>query len=128
MGVSALALLDHHRIANADDWRIYDDMFSHPLGEWIFTSQNGHRIPLTLALTWIDYVWLEGQMHLLVGVSLAFALGTSLLLWLACRVAALLVLLVTKRSPAFGRRPTFGQEQPGQPLGKKVGGPRSAWS
>ena len=41
--VSVLALRDHHAIANFDDWRIYDRMFSRPLGEWLFASQERGR-------------------------------------------------------------------------------------
>jgi hypothetical protein len=68
-----LALRDHHRIATLDDWRILNDLFSMPLGAWLFRHQNGHLVPATLALLYLDYTLLSGRMQLLVWAALACA-------------------------------------------------------
>jgi hypothetical protein len=59
------ALSAHYTVPNRDDWRILDDLFSTGALDWIFTDQNGHWIPGTLALLLLDYTWFGGQMHVL---------------------------------------------------------------
>ncbi|MFI5216847.1 MAG: hypothetical protein ACHQ3O_09925 [Candidatus Limnocylindria bacterium] len=83
--VSALALRQHLRVPYNDDWRLLDDMYRAPLGEWIFSVQNGHRIPATLLLLHLDQTLAGGRMHLLVAASLACAWITAGALWLMPR-------------------------------------------
>lgn len=66
-----LALRDHFDVPFVDDWRILDHYASQGLLAYLFTAENGHRLPLTLALFAIDYEWLEGRMRLLVLASIA---------------------------------------------------------
>jgi hypothetical protein len=62
--------LNHYTIPHGDDWRILDDFFSTPLLSWILTAQAGHYVPITLSLTFLDYEYFGGGMHLLVAASL----------------------------------------------------------
>lgn len=81
--VAAHALSSHYTVPNKDDWRIFDDMFATPVLEWIATDQNGHFVPVTLALLYVDYTVLGGHMHLLaVGSVLCFGIGLSALVFL----------------------------------------------
>lgn len=62
-----------------DDWRILDHYQSLPLAAYLTTPENGHHIPLTLALFALDHELFGGRMHLLVALAvvclgLAFAL------------------------------------------------------
>ncbi len=72
--IAGLSLRDHFRIANFDDWRLFDGLFSSPLPAWLFGNQNGHRMPVTLLLLYLDYTLLLGRMQLLVIGSLVCAL------------------------------------------------------
>ena len=47
---SFVALRDQHGALQADNWRILADLHANGLIDWIFTHQNGHRVPFTLAL------------------------------------------------------------------------------
>jgi hypothetical protein len=65
------AFWPHFSSPHGDDWRILDDFFSSPsLAAWIWTDQNGHRMPVTLSLLYFDYTFFLGKMHLLVAASL----------------------------------------------------------
>ena len=85
--VSILALQQHLSVPYNDDWRLLDDMYGSPLGEWLLSVQNGHRIPATLLLLYLDQLWADGRMHLLVAAMLACAWLTAGLLALAMRGA-----------------------------------------
>lgn len=76
------ALRDHQVVLMADDWRIIEGFYQLPFWEWVFSNQNGHRIPLTLLLFAADWRWFEGRMVLL-------ALGSLALAWLAVAALAL---------------------------------------
>jgi hypothetical protein len=80
LAVSLLALRDHLRIPFVDDWRVLDRYQSQPLAEYLFTAQNGHYLPVTLALFALDHEHLGGRMHGLVAAALACtALAAGLL-------------------------------------------------
>jgi hypothetical protein len=66
---SYVAARYHWTVPYVDDWRILADMFSQPLSSWIFADQSGHRIPVTLLLTFLDYTFFGARMHLLVFAS-----------------------------------------------------------
>jgi hypothetical protein len=84
-GAALLALRDHFDVLFVDDWRILDHYASRGLLQYLFGSENGHRLPLTLALFAIDYEWLGGRMRLLVLASIACMALTAGLLWRAFR-------------------------------------------
>jgi hypothetical protein len=47
--VSVLALRQHLRVPYNDDWRLLDAMYQAPLGEWLFSVQNGQCPPPRLS-------------------------------------------------------------------------------
>jgi hypothetical protein len=71
LAVSLLAIRDHFTVPYMDDWRFLDHYQSMPFLDYLFTTQNGHHVPLTLALFALDYEFLGGRGRLLVGASLA---------------------------------------------------------
>ena len=80
IGASILALREHLDVLFVDDWRILDHYQSKALLPFLFTAENGHRLPATLALFAADYEWLGGRMRLLVWASIAcMALAAGLL-------------------------------------------------
>ncbi len=81
---SYVALCDHYRVPNLDDWRILNGFFSEPFWTWVFGSQNGHRIPGTLLLLAADYTFFGGHMHLPVAVGVGCT-------WAAFAVVALVL-------------------------------------
>jgi len=83
--VSVLALRQHLSVPYNDDWRLLDDMYRTPLGPWLLSVQNGHRIPATLLLLYLDQTLADGRMHLLVAAQLACAWLTAGVLALALR-------------------------------------------
>src|SRR5215475_13465459 len=63
-----------------DDWRVLDHYQSGPLATYLTTPENGHHIPLTLALFALDQELFGGRMHLLVALALVcLALACALL-------------------------------------------------
>jgi hypothetical protein len=70
---SYVAWRDHWVVPYVDDWRMLQQMFSEPLWPWLFADQNGHRIPATLFLLFVDYKLFHGRMDVLVAASLACA-------------------------------------------------------
>jgi len=68
--VAWVAIQSHYAVPYFDDWRILDDLYSSSLLNWIFEDQNGHRVPVTLALFYLDYAYFDGQMNLLTLASL----------------------------------------------------------
>jgi hypothetical protein len=91
--VAWVAIRSHYTDPNVDDWRILDDLFSSPLLNWIFENQNGHRVPVTLTLFFLDYRFFDGQMHLLTLASLA------------CTGLAIAILVRTLRTERATRDP-----------------------
>jgi hypothetical protein len=85
LAVSLVALRDHLRVPFVDDWRVLDRYQSQPLAEYLFTAQNGHYLPVTLALFALDHEWLGGRMHGLVAAALACAALAAGLLHRALR-------------------------------------------
>ena len=85
--VSVLALRWHLSVPYNDDWRLLDDMLRTPLGSWLFSVQNGHRIPATLLLLYLDQTLASGRMHLLVAAQIACAWITAGILALGLRGA-----------------------------------------
>ena len=83
--VSVSALRQHLSVPYNDDWRLLDDMYRTPLGSWLLSVQNGHRIPATLLLLYLDQTLADGRMHLLVAAQLACAWITAGVLALALR-------------------------------------------
>jgi hypothetical protein len=71
VGACIVALRDQMTVLFADDWRMLDRYQSRPLLRFLFGSENGHRLPATLALFAIDYEWLGGRMRTLVLASIA---------------------------------------------------------
>ena len=71
---SYLAISDHQTVPHLDDWRVLDTFFSNPFFQWLFTEQNGHRLPVTLFLFALDYTFLRGQQDLLVIASIVCTL------------------------------------------------------
>lgn len=69
--VATVAVVGHYTVPHFDDWRIFDDLFSSSVFQWIFEPQNGHRVPGTLALLYLDYTYFGGHMNLLAAASLA---------------------------------------------------------
>lgn len=57
------AMRDHALVPTTDDSRILVGMFETPFWEWVFSLQNGHRVPITLLLFAADYRWLDGLNH-----------------------------------------------------------------
>lgn len=74
LAVSVLAWREYGRIAAQDDWRLLHDLYTTPFLGWLFSDQNGHRVPLTLLVYAADYVLLSGRYQLLVAGSLTCAL------------------------------------------------------
>ncbi len=70
LSVSFLAIGGHFTVPYVDDWRILDHYQSMPFLDYLFTPQNGHHVPVTLALFALDYEVLGGRSHLLVLASL----------------------------------------------------------
>jgi hypothetical protein len=91
--VAWVAIRSHYTAPNVDDWRILDDLFSSPLLNWIFENQNGHRVPVTLTLFFLDYRFFDGHMHLLTLASLA------------CTGLAIAILVRTLRTERATRDP-----------------------
>ena len=86
----AVSLRDQMTILFADDWRILDHYQSRPLLAYLFGSENGHRLPATLALFALDYEWLGGRMRALVLASIACtAASVALFAWVFRRQGAL---------------------------------------
>jgi len=83
--VSALALRQHLSVPYNDDWRLLDEMYRTPLGSWLLSVQNGHRIPATLLLLHLDQTLADGRMHLLVAAQLVCAWITAGVFGLALR-------------------------------------------
>jgi len=83
--VSVLALRQHLSVPYNDDWRLLDDMYRTPLGPWLLSVQNGHRIPATLLLLYLDQTLADGRMHLLVAAQVVCAWITAGILALALR-------------------------------------------
>jgi len=75
-----LSLRDHFDVPFVDDWRVLDHYASQTLPSYLFTAENGHRLPVTLALFAIDHEWLGGRMRLLVVASISCMLLAALLL------------------------------------------------
>lgn len=92
----------HFTVPHVDDWRILDDMLSHPLLSWIFTDQNGHRMPVTLFLLAVDYEFFLGKMHLLVATSLLCAWLGVLALRAGLRAGADLDASIVRALLGFG--------------------------
>jgi hypothetical protein len=85
LGVSLVSLRDHLRVPFVDDWRVLDRYHSQPLAEYLFTAQNGHYLPATLALFALDHECLGGRMHGLVAAALACTAAAAALLHRALR-------------------------------------------
>ena len=83
--ISSFALFRHIRVPHHDDWFLLDEMYRSPLGSWVFSIQNGHRLPATLLLLYLDQTWAGGRMHLLVVAAQASAWISALALALALR-------------------------------------------
>ena len=78
----AAALRDQLTVLFADDWRILDHYQSRPLLAYLFGSENGHRLPATLALFAVDFEWFGGRMRTLVIASIALAFASvGVLAW-----------------------------------------------
>jgi hypothetical protein len=76
-----VALRDQMTVLFADDWRMLDHYQSRPLLPYLFGSENGHRLPVTLALFAFDYEWLGGRMRTLVLASITCTALTAGLFW-----------------------------------------------
>lgn len=83
--ISAHALLRHISVPRHDDWFLLDEMYRTPLVSWVFSAQNGHRLPATLLLLYLDQTWAHGRMHALVVAAQASAWIAALALMLALR-------------------------------------------
>lgn len=70
---SYFAFRNQYGLPYADDWRLFDDLFSQAPLDWLITPQNGHLVPVTLSLFFLDYQFFLGRMNLLVSASLLFA-------------------------------------------------------
>lgn len=80
VAVSAHALQFHLADLFVDDWRVLDHYQSQPLFAYLTTPENGHHIPLTLALFALDHELFGGRMHLLVALAVVcLALACALL-------------------------------------------------
>ena len=83
--VSVWVSWQHLSVPYLDDWRLLDEMYRTPLGAWLLSVQNGHRMPATLLLIHLDQTLAGGRMHLLVAASLACAWITAGVLALGLR-------------------------------------------
>jgi len=81
VGACLVGLRDQMTVPFADDWRMLDHYQSRPLLHYLFGSENGHRLPATLALLAIDFEWLGGRMRTLVLASIACAALAAGLFW-----------------------------------------------
>ena len=81
VGASIVAFRDHFDVLFVDDWRVLDHYQSQGLLAYLFTAENGHLMPVTLALFAMDYEWFGGRMRLLVLASTACMALTAGLLW-----------------------------------------------
>ncbi len=70
---SYLVISDHQTVPHLDDWRVLDTFFSNPFSDWLFSEQNGHRLPVTFLLFALDYTYLGGRQDLLVVASVGCA-------------------------------------------------------
>jgi hypothetical protein len=80
LAVSLVAIRDHLTVLFVDDWRVLDRYQSLPLARYLFEAQNGHYLPVTLALFALDHELFGGRMHLLAAASLACAALAAVLL------------------------------------------------
>ena len=79
---SWVAWRDQFGAYHGDDWRILADFHANDLASWLFTPQNGHRVPATLALFALDHLAFGARSQLLVAASLLAAWTTAaLLVW-----------------------------------------------
>ncbi len=91
------AMRDHPIVPTPDDSRILVDMFRVPFWDWVFSVQNGHRVPGTLLLFAADFHGLDGQNHGTVAGSLVT---------LALAVAALGMGMRSESWPSRSRWPS----------------------
>ena len=82
LAISWLALFRHSSVPHHDDWYLLDGMYRSPLFSWVFGLQQGHRLPVTLLLLYLDQTWWAGRMHLLV-------LAAQVCAWISVGVLAL---------------------------------------
>ena len=100
--ISSLALFRHISVPHHDDWFLLDQMYRSPLGSWVFSIQNGHRLPATLLLLYLDQTWAGGRMHLLVVAAQACAWISVGVLALALRGPGVSDPLLRRTLLAFG--------------------------
>ncbi len=93
-GVGAFGILvgyrawrDHFTMPYGNDWAILHGYYSMPLGEWLFSPESGHRIPVTLLVLAADLELLSGHMHLLVVASLVTTLASVWILRIGLRAS-----------------------------------------
>ena len=98
----SVSIGEHHVVAVADDWRILDQFYSMPLAEWLLSSQNGHRIPATLLLYFLDYTFLDGEKYLLIIASLVTAWIAVAALFLGYRIDGGLATPLARVAVGFG--------------------------
>lgn len=99
---AALALRDHHAAPFVDDWRVLDLLATRPLVAFLFTAQNGHYLPATLALFAADQAWCGGRGHLLAAASLACVAAAGALLARALARDGALASPVARLALGFG--------------------------
>jgi hypothetical protein len=96
LAVSALALARRFETPFVDDWRLLDEMNRMPFLSWLFSSQNGHRVPVTLLLLYLDQTFAHGRMLTLMLAMLAEA-------WITAALAAIRLERSRDVSPALRR-------------------------
>jgi hypothetical protein len=79
-----LATRDHTAFPTSDDVRLLVGLTNEPFWQWVFSIQNGHRVPGTLLLFAADYHWFDARNDLMLVASLVtFMLALFVLLQLA---------------------------------------------
>src|SRR5262245_36305036 len=81
LAASIVGLRDHLDLLFADDWRVLDRYQSQSLLPFLLGPENGHRLPVTLALFAIDHEWFGGRMRTLVLASIACTALATGILW-----------------------------------------------
>lgn len=84
-----LTATEHFRDLYADEWVVLAQRSGRSFLAWLVTSHNGHLIPLTRWLLYVDLEWLSGRGRLPVAVAIVSTGAAAALLWLPLRTSGI---------------------------------------
>jgi hypothetical protein len=84
-----LAGSEHFRDLYADEWVALAGRGGQPFVQWLFTSHNGHVIPVTRLLLHADLEWVSSRGALPAGMALAALGAAAWLVWLPVRASGI---------------------------------------